>query len=65
MDCVTGEGSRSRLGVDIHSDPGTGDRYTVANTYNYYWVNPNGNVMGTQTDPAPNGYGRLNREPPP
>jgi hypothetical protein len=40
MDCVTGEGSRSRLGVDIHSDPGTGDRYTVANTYNYYWVNP-------------------------
>jgi hypothetical protein len=64
IDRIMDEGSRVRLGIDIYGDPSTGDRYTVANSHNYYWVNARGNVVGTETDTAPVGYRRLNRVPP-
>jgi hypothetical protein len=64
IDRVMEEGSRARLGVDIYSDPATGNRYTVENTHRYYWVNPQGSVVGTDTDTPPAGFERLQRVPP-
>ncbi|MFP4894855.1 hypothetical protein [Paraburkholderia sp. EG304] len=64
IDRVMEEGSRARLGIDIYADPLTGIRYTVANAHKFYWVNPTGSVIGTETDTAPNGYTRLARVPP-
>lgn len=64
MDRIMDAGSRARLGIDIYSDPATGTRYTVANTYQYYWANPAGMVVGTNTDTAPKGFSRLDRVPP-
>ena len=59
------EGSRTRLGIDIYSDPTTGTEYTVGNTSHHYWTDTSGNVVGTDTDDAPGaGYHRLNRVPP-
>jgi hypothetical protein len=63
-DRVMEEGSRARLGIDIYSDPETGNKYTVANDHNFYWVNPSGTVIGTDTDTAPKGFSRLARVPP-
>jgi hypothetical protein len=64
MDRVMEEGSRARLGIDIYADPATGTRYTVANTHQFYWVNPAGSVIGSETDTPPSGYSRLQRVPP-
>jgi len=64
MDRVMEEGSRTRLGIDIYADPATGNQYTVCNDSNFYWANPSGTVVGTQTDTAPKGFSRLNRVPP-
>jgi hypothetical protein len=64
MDRIMNEGSRTRLGIDIYRNPATGSEYTVSNTHNYYWVNPAGTVVGTNTDTAPNGFSRLSRVPP-
>lgn len=64
IDRAMDEGSRTRLGIDIYRDPSTGDAYTVANQYKYYWVNPSGTVVGTDTDTPPNGYRRMDRVPP-
>lgn len=64
-DRVMEEGSRARLGIDVYADPATGTQYTVANTHEYYWVNPGGTVVGTDTDTAPGAsFERLNRVPP-
>ncbi len=64
MDRVMEEGSRERLGIDIYADPATGTKYTVAAGHNFYWKNPSGTVVGTDTDTPPNGFGRLDRVPP-
>ena len=56
IDQVMDEGSRERLGIDVYSDPATGEKYTVSNNYSYYWVNSAGAVVGTATDTAPNGF---------
>lgn len=64
IDQVMEQGSRARLGIDVYSDPATGNQYTVSNDHNFYWVNPSGTVVGTETDTAPNGFSRLSRVPP-
>ncbi len=64
IDHVMEEGSRARLGIDIYSDPRTGTKYTVANDHKFYWANPAGVVVGTDTDTAPQGFSRLARVPP-
>lgn len=64
LDRVMDEGSRARLGIDIYRDPATGTTYTVGNQHNYYWANPRGVVVGTETDTAPSGFSRLARVPP-
>lgn len=65
IDRVMEEGSRTRLGIDVYSDPTTGTEYTVSNTSHHYWTDASGNVVGTDTDDAPAaGYHRLNRVPP-
>lgn len=64
IDRVMDEGSRARLGIDIYRDPATGTTYTVANTHNFYWVNPGGAVVGTETETAPPGFSPLSRVPP-
>jgi hypothetical protein len=64
IDRVMEQGSRARLGIDIYADPTTGRKYTVANDHNFYWVNPSGTVVGTETDTAPKGFSRLSRVPP-
>ena len=53
------EGSRARLGIDIDRNPATGDTDTVASTHSFYWANPAGAVVGTDTDAAPSGFSRL------
>jgi hypothetical protein len=65
IDRVMEEASRTRLGIDIYSDPSTGTEYTVNNTSHHYWTDVTGNVVGTETDEAPGaGYHRLTRVPP-
>jgi hypothetical protein len=65
IDRIMEEGFRARLGIDIHADPATGNRYIVANTHQYFWVDPSGRVVGTDTDTAPSGrFKRLKRVPP-
>lgn len=64
IDRLMEEGSRARLGIDIYADPATGTRYTVDNTHRYYWVNPQGRVVGTETDTPPAGFQRLQRVAP-
>jgi hypothetical protein len=64
MDKIMETGSRARLGIDIYADPATGTQYTVAAGQNFYWANPQGRVVGTDTDTAPNGFSRLNHVPP-
>ncbi len=61
---VMDEGSRARLGIDVYRDPATGTTYTVANTHNFYWVNPGGAVVGTETETAPPGFSALSRVAP-
>lgn len=61
---VMDEDSRVRLGIDIYANPSTGTHYTVENTHQYYWVNPQGAVVGTDTDTPPAGFERLQRVPP-
>jgi hypothetical protein len=63
-DRVLEEGSRARLGIDVYTNPDTGTKYTVANGHNFYWVNPGGTVVGTDTNTAPKGFSPLNRVPP-
>jgi hypothetical protein len=63
-DKIMEAGSRERLGMDIYTDPGTGTEYIVAAGHNYYWANPQGRVVGTDTDTAPAGFSRLTHAPP-
>lgn len=65
LDKVMDEGERARLGIDYYADPATGQQYVVSNTANYYWVDAQGNVVGTSTDTSPGaGYTNLQRVPP-
>jgi hypothetical protein len=65
IDSIMEEDSRARLGIDIYADPATGNRYIVANAHQYYWIDPNGKVVGTDTDTEPSGrFRRLKRVPP-
>lgn len=64
LDRIMEAGSRARLGIDIYRDPQTGTSYTVGNTHSYYWINPQGRIIGTDTDTAPNGFSRMQRVPP-
>lgn len=63
IDRIMDEGSRARLGIDIYRDPATGTTYTVSNTHKYYWANPRGMVVGTDTDTAPPGFSPLSWVP--
>jgi len=57
--------SRARLGIDIYTNPSTGTRYTVENRSSYYWMDPQGQVVGTDTDTPPGAdFSRLQRVPP-
>lgn len=52
--------SDATLGVTTVVDPRTGDRMTVDSGSGYYWVNPQGHVVGTNVDTRPNvDFGRL------
>jgi hypothetical protein len=65
MDKIMEEGSRTRLGIDIYADSGTGTRYTVDNHHHYYWIDPEGTVLGTDTDTSPGpSFRRMQRMPP-
>ncbi len=48
-------GSRVRLGIDYLADPSTGRRYTVENKHQFYWIDPQGSITGTDTDTPPPG----------
>jgi hypothetical protein len=57
--------SRATLGIEVYTNPATGERYTVPNTYNHVWINPQGNVVGTETDTSPgSAFEPLQRVPP-
>ena len=65
IDRIMEERSRETLGIDIYADPATGEKYTVANAHNFYWRNPRGTVIGTETDTPPGpDFARLQRVPP-
>ncbi|HZS83217.1 MAG TPA: hypothetical protein VFA50_10100 [Stellaceae bacterium] len=64
IDRVLAEDERARLGIDVYADPATGTKYTVANDHKFYWANPSGVIVGTETDAAPKGFSRLERVPP-
>jgi hypothetical protein len=65
IDRIMEEDSRARLGIDIYADPATGNRYIVANTHQYFWIDSSGRVVGTDTDTAPSGrFKRLKRVQP-
>ena len=46
--------SNATLGVVDVADPETGRRMTVESGSNYYWVDPRGVIVGTNTDTCPN-----------
>ncbi len=64
LDRTMDAGSRARLGIDIYSDPSTGRQYTVDDKHRFYWVDPRGSVMGTDTDTPPPGFTHMERLPP-
>jgi hypothetical protein len=45
--------SNTNLGIEQVENAQTGQRYDVASGANRYWVNPQGQVVGTQTDATP------------
>jgi hypothetical protein len=46
--------SEAMLGTTQAEDPDTGTTYTVPNNFQYWWVDPHGNLVGTTTDTNPN-----------
>ncbi len=46
--------SNATLGVVDLADPETGRRMSVESGSNYYWLDPRGMVVGTNTDTRPN-----------
>jgi hypothetical protein len=64
IDRVMEAGSRARLGIEVYESPATGDKHTVSNKYQYNWINPQGVIVGTNTDTPPNGFSRLQLVPP-
>ena len=56
--------SNQILGVEDVRDPATGRELKVESGSNYYWIDPRGNVAGTNTDNRPNlDYRELVRMP--
>lgn len=53
MDEVSRRRSNAILGVVDVVDPETGRQIKVENSSNYYWINPQGMIVGTQTDTRP------------
>ena len=64
IDRVMERNSRATLGIEVYENPATGDKYTVSNKYSYNWITPQGAIVGTNTDTAPNGFARLQMVPP-
>lgn len=62
IDRIMEQDSRARLGIDVVENPATGERYTVPNTYQYYWQNARGRIVGTGTDTPPSAdFTRMDR----
>lgn len=55
LDGVFARGAEARRGTVTIDDPVTGRR-AIANSHRYYWTNPQGQIVGTDTDapPGPN-----------
>jgi hypothetical protein len=45
--------SEAMRGTHQVQNPATGDKFTVPNSYQYWWVDPRGNLAGTNTDTNP------------
>lgn len=59
------EYSRMQRGIDVYANPATGTSVTVPGGSNYYWIDAQGRVIGTQTDTVPGpGFIRMVRVPP-
>lgn len=54
LDAIHHRGALARRGVEEVVDPHTGEKRTVSSGSNYYWVDPRGTVLGTDTDTRPN-----------
>lgn len=52
-DAIAHRRSNATLGVADVADPQTGRRLTVESGSNYYWVDPRGVIVGTNTDTLP------------
>lgn len=53
QDRIARERERVTLGVEDMVDPQTGDVYRVPNRYPHYWIGPNEQVVGTDTETSP------------
>jgi hypothetical protein len=47
------------LGIEDVYDTDTGSHYIVDSGYNYYWIDGEGNIYGTDTAESPLPYGNL------
>jgi hypothetical protein len=45
--------SNAILEVDDYEDPVTGESFKLNSSAEYYWINPQGNIVGTNTDAIP------------
>jgi hypothetical protein len=54
MDGLDRRRSNAILGVEDVVDPATGGQFKVESGSNYYWIDPRGTVVGTDTDTRPN-----------
>lgn len=52
LDGVFARGGDARRGTVTIDDPVTGRR-TIANSHRYYWISPQGQIVGTDTDATP------------
>lgn len=52
LDGVFARGAEARRGTVTIDDPALGRR-TITNSHRYYWTNPQGQIVGTDTDTAP------------
>lgn len=53
MDRIGDEWSRTTLGVEEVYNPDTGDMHIVPSGSNYYWIDNNNNIYGTDIDESP------------
>ncbi|MGQ0570860.1 MAG: hypothetical protein ACT4P5_15250, partial [Armatimonadota bacterium] len=52
-DEISRRGANARLGLVDVTDPATGTQYKVSSGSNYYWMDQQGNVVGTNTHTRP------------